>query len=68
MSTVDGDDFNGKYGGDIGKLAGAFSNTIAIYSYREPWNGTLCYKVLNSKQEEEAFLLESLEDKKRVWP
>ena len=67
MSTVSGDDFNNEYGGDIERLARSFNNTIAIYTYREPWNDTLCYKVLNT-QEEQKFLHEPLAEKNRVWP
>jgi hypothetical protein len=68
MSTVGSDDFDREYGGDIERLARAFNNTIAIYTYRERWNDTLCYKVLNTQEEEEKFLHESLAEKKRVWP
>jgi hypothetical protein len=68
MSTVSGEDFNKVYGGDIEKLVRVFNSTIAIYTYREPWNETLCYKVLNTKDEEQRFLAEPLAEKKRVWP
>jgi hypothetical protein len=69
MSTVSGDDFNNKYGGDIERLARAFPNAIAVYTYREPWNNTLCYKVVNNPEEEEQFLLApQLGEQRRVWP
>jgi hypothetical protein len=68
MSTVSGEDFNKVYGGNLARLARAFNGTIAIYTYREPWGQTLCYKVLNIKEEEEKFLNEPLAEKKRVWP
>jgi hypothetical protein len=68
MSTVSDKDFNEVYGGDLERLARAFNSARAIYTYRESWGQTLCYKVLNAKEEEEKFLMEPLAEKKRVWP
>lgn len=68
MSSISAENFERDYGGSLERLAKSFSHTSAIFSYREARTNALCYKVVNSREEEQSFLEERLAATKLVWP
>jgi hypothetical protein len=69
MSTVPKSEFEEKYGGDLQRLANSVVNPLRIYTYEEPWNQTLCYKVISGhrREEEEKGFLAKFPNAEQVW-